>query len=297
MTASVPDDGMSTGRRFVLEVPALASQHVEALAPNGDVDRSGDRLLRQGPVDAPAARDEPAGVTGRSWPDDRAPDASRVPSVLRVSVSVPMASGGRWTRMIVPPATEDGTPTWLEHPVHGASVDVVAVPAMLDEAVDDVDIVSYPLNPAPVRLGLTDTVYVVGFLVGFDPVVAPGVLGLWTRGTVAWDPRLDWRGLPAMLLDCRTRHGQSGSPVSFYASVTMDFVGVDGAMRRGPARGLVGVYSGRIHEDSDVGIVWKRSAVEEVVLRGVRPDRPLVTELAVPPEGLVPHLPGWAGAW
>ncbi|MEU0341909.1 hypothetical protein ABZ092_23865 [Streptomyces bobili] len=39
----------------------------------------------------------------------------------------------------------------------------------------------------------------------------------------------------------------------------------------------MGIYSGRIAEGSDVGIVWKRSAIDAIVERGHRPLKPLVS--------------------
>lgn len=38
--------------------------------------------------------------------------------------------------------------------------------------------------------------------------------------------------------------------------------GPDGQLHSGPVWEVVGIYSGRTHDDSDVGIVWKRSAIE-----------------------------------
>ncbi|GAA5031864.1 hypothetical protein GCM10023258_30430 [Terrabacter aeriphilus] len=78
--------------------------------------------------------------------------------------------------------------------------------------------------------------------------------------------------MPCILVDCRTRKGQSGSPVVFFADSQTEYTAVDGRRARGPAWNLVGVYSGRIRDDSDVGIVWERTALEEVVERGTRPD-------------------------
>jgi len=116
MTASVPDDGMSTGRSFVLEVPALASQHVEALTPTGTlIGQATGFFVRDRSMRLLLVTNRHV-VTGRSWPDNRAPDARKVPSVLRMSV--PMASERGWTQMIVPLATADGTPRWLERLAH-----------------------------------------------------------------------------------------------------------------------------------------------------------------------------------
>jgi hypothetical protein len=45
---------------------------------------------------------------------------------------------------------------------------------------------------------------------------------------------------------------------------------------------FIGVYSGRIHDCADLGVVWKRDAVREIVEHGVRPENPWVAPLEVP---------------
>jgi len=73
VTVSVPDDGMSTDRPFVLEVPALASQHVEALTPMGTLIGQATGFFVRDRSMRPLLVTNRHVVTGRSWPDDRAP--------------------------------------------------------------------------------------------------------------------------------------------------------------------------------------------------------------------------------
>lgn len=208
------------------------------------------------------------------------------PSAIRVSV--PMAARfGSWTQVLIELGDEKNQPRWREHPELGRAVDVVALPMPETE---HIDIIEWPLGAGVARLDLTDTLYVIGFPVGFDPVKAVGVFGIWTRASIAWQPRLDWRGLPCFLVDCRSRSGQSGSPAVFYANRLVSFMGIDGNMRTGPAWSLAGIYSGRIHKDSDLGIVWKRPALERIIASGVIPVAPSVSPLTVDPESLIPTL-------
>ena len=51
---------------------------------------------------------------------------------------------------------------------------------------------------------------IIGFPLG---LAAGGLLGIWVRGTVPSEPDIDYNALPLMLVDSRTRQGQSGSPV------------------------------------------------------------------------------------
>ncbi len=73
---------------------------------------------------------------------------------------------------------------------------------------------------------------------------------------------------PVFLIDCRSRQGQSGSPVIAYRS--------SGARRRDGDRTVatlsaehawefLGIYSGRVNPESDLGMVWHVSVVEELL--------------------------------
>jgi hypothetical protein len=220
-------------------------------------------------------------VTGRHWETNKL-DGHVAPSALRftVPVSVPSGAAGFWTQIAIGLGDADDLPVWLEHPTHGRRVDVVAIPiseTTQDAFGRDLDFVTYASGASPARLGIANDVYTIGFPVGVDPV-NHAAFPLWIRGSVAWPPRLDWHDLPAFVIDSRTRQGQSGSPVVIYADETMACVTPANERAFGPAWGLVGVYSGRIHSDSDIGIVWKRSALDEIVEHGARS-----TDLTVPP--------------
>lgn len=227
-------------------------------------------------------------VTAQNWETRRVEGTA--PSALRISVplSVPSGGGGFWTSASLALGNEDWSPAWLEHHKYGSDVDVAAVPleSLSYESLPpgfELDLVCYPMAGGPARLNVANDVFVIGFPVGARPL-RDGAVPIWTRGSIAWPPRLDWHDRPCFLIDSRTRQGQSGSPAVFYADATMSFVGRDGQLTHGPAWGLVGVYGGRIHRDSDIGIVWKRSLVEELVERGVTPDQPTVAPLEIPLE-------------
>jgi hypothetical protein len=115
----------------------------------------------------------------------------------------------------------------------------------------------------PIAVNPADPVSVVGFPFGLQ---AGGSLAVWATGFMASEPDIDFNNLPTFLVDCRTRPGQSGSAVIAHrhgGMVTMQ----DGSsgVFGGPVTKFLGVYSGRINEESDLGIVWKASAVSVVV--------------------------------
>lgn len=97
-------------------------------------------------------------------------------------------------------------------------------------------------------------------------MTAGGVFGVWATGFLASEPDIDFNNLPIQLIDCRSRQGQSGSPVIAYRSgggVALK----DGStgMFSGPVERFIGIYSGRINAESDLGIVWKASAICDLI--------------------------------
>ncbi|MFZ5773930.1 MAG: trypsin-like peptidase domain-containing protein [Thermodesulfobacteriota bacterium] len=153
-------------------------------------------------------------------------------------------------------------PRWLEHPTLGAQADFVALP-LTDLA--DVEIYPYdPANPGPaIFVGAADTVSVIGFPFG---MTAGGAFAVWATGFLASEPEVDFNNLPVQLIDCRSRQGQSGSPVIAYRGGGMVAMADGGtAAFNGPVSKFIGIYSGRINAESDIGIVWKASAVQQLI--------------------------------
>lgn len=158
--------------------------------------------------------------------------------------------------------TEDGRILWHEHPTHSEKVDVVALPL---SNLDDVELYPYSLeDPGPdIMVPPADVVSIVGFPFG---LTGGGALAIWATGFMATEPSIDQNGLPSFLVDCRGRPGQSGSAVVAQRNgggVAM----ADGstAMFGGPVTRFLGIYSGRVNSESDLGIVWKPSAISEVL--------------------------------
>jgi hypothetical protein len=163
--------------------------------------------------------------------------------------------------------------------VYGSRVDVVGLPLTDLEGV-----ASYPYSysgpsghgaaelPVPMKWGPSDFVNIIGFPFGWT---GGGSLGIWVQGAIATEPELDYDGLPLFLIDSRTREGQSGSPVIIYKRngwVTL----ADGRLYviYNAVTLLIGVYSGRLSSESDLGRVWKVAAVAEIAERGQRGARP-----------------------
>jgi hypothetical protein len=158
---------------------------------------------------------------------------------------------------------------WLEHPTHGRKVDVVAleVPGDIPQAAS---INAWNLEQAgPAQLAIPDDVSIVGYPFG---ITGGSGFAIWSRGTVASELDFDHDKLPMFLIDSRTRRGQSGAPVFWYSSHGMVPVKGGWMLNDGkqPPMSLLGIYSGRINEQSDLGRVFRLSSIREILDGGVR---------------------------
>jgi hypothetical protein len=154
------------------------------------------------------------------------------------------------------------THIWLEHPTLKTQIDVVAIE--LPTPATEIDYCPYDLQSNfDISLHPSDYLSVVGFPFSKR---AYGYLAIWSTGFVASDLDLDFEGLPIFLIDCRTRTGQSGSPVIAHRNGGI-FINNEGrsCVLSGIQSKLLGVYSGRVNHESDLGFVWKLSAIQEIL--------------------------------
>ncbi|MBW3096499.1 trypsin-like peptidase domain-containing protein [Pseudohoeflea coraliihabitans] len=157
---------------------------------------------------------------------------------------------------------KDGVRRWLEHPALGSRADVVALPLV---ETDGVDLHPYDLynEGCDFVVGPADPVSVIGFPFG---LTAHGKFPIWATGFIATEPIFDYEDLPVFLVDCRSRKGQSGSPVIAQrnsGTVTRPSGAV--VTFGGPVSQFLGIYSGRINNESDLGFVWKTRAIQEII--------------------------------
>lgn len=176
--------------------------------------------------------------------------------------------------------SEGENPTWFEHPDFGCKCDVVvlripvatalvdvATFAFLDEEDLQRDLVIEPMQDA----------FVIGYPWGLNS--GDGVMPLYKRGSISSDPRLDYGALPRLLIDCRTSSGMSGAPVlASHSGMWLPSGELDDQTVFGTVTNFVGVYSGRLigssdndrmtQEISELGIVWKKSALDLIVEKG-----------------------------
>lgn len=170
-------------------------------------------------------------------------------------------------------------PRWVEHPQLASKMDVAAMKVKIPE---DSDLLYLPWESgtpgvaySDSKLWVTQKVSIVGYPYGLNNNNLP----MWVGGTIASEPEFLYRTedddqLPILLVDARTREGQSGSPVLLFrypgevVAKEDHGVGIVG----GTQSKLLGVYTGRVRRDSDLGVVWRIGIVEEICRADVRSD-------------------------
>ncbi|QHW29368.1 trypsin-like peptidase domain-containing protein (plasmid) [Paenibacillus rhizovicinus] len=169
---------------------------------------------------------------------------------------------GEWAEDEVYLYDNQGDRRWIEHP-NGQLVDVVAIPFTpndlirvfpLDMALVNTDVVMRPAM----------SVSIIGFPFGLSSTGWP----IWKTGHIASDPIVDYDGRKMFLIDATTRGGMSGSPV--FLRISSGYTTSAGHhLIGGPlVTKFLGVYSGRIRDDIEIGRVWKPGAMVEVFLYG-----------------------------
>lgn len=157
---------------------------------------------------------------------------------------------------------------WFIHPIFKESVDVVAIELDYSENFNGI---FKPINKIQFdnfKLEVSDDIFILGFPYSLR---GGGHFPIWKRGSVATEPDLDYDGLPKFFVDTASRTGMSGSPVIFKRN------GIHGAYNGqlqpnsliGEIQGFVGIYSGKIvgksNLDAQLGIVWKKEVIEEII--------------------------------
>jgi hypothetical protein len=159
---------------------------------------------------------------------------------------------------------------WLHHPKFGRRVDIAAI--NVSEAVTGLQVshVNVVEGDALLQPFASQDVFIIGYPLG---LITGAPSPVWKRGTIATDPTFDPDNLPKMYVDSATRTGMSGSVVVARHIVVGRSITKKDGTETGPVLYavrdiVVGIYSSRLGADlvqAQLGIVWKRSAIEETV--------------------------------
>lgn len=157
---------------------------------------------------------------------------------------------------------KEDKPLWLEHPM-GCKVDVVALKLRNHSS----EIKTYPLDISlaqkSMHIAPAMSVSIIGYPFG---ETAGAVWPIWKTGHIASEPMLDYNLLPCFLIDATTRAGMSGSPVVKREYGT--WLGSDKELhfsKDGKGTKFLGIYSGRIHDLAEVGIVWRPQVIYDIL--------------------------------
>lgn len=149
-------------------------------------------------------------------------------------------------------------PVWVEHSSYGPRVDVVGV--LLPELKDIIHLY-VGIEKSWYTNRVADLIHVIGYPFGMNDYFA-----IWATGYIASEPETNYNDLPAFLIDCRAREGQSGSLVvsCVHPGDNVLHKGVLYASKKEMVN-YIGIYSGRINNNSDLGIVWKKEVLRDLV--------------------------------
>lgn len=184
-------------------------------------------------------------------------DAS-IPDELRIWMHVDPL--GSWNQINIPLLDSSSNELYLANS-DGQATDVVIVP--LPNLPNQVKVYPFDLS-----LSATDMVPEVAMpisIIGFPHgMSAAGKFPIWKTGHLASEYDLNYANKPVCLIDATTRGGMSGSPVVLkmnggYRTKNGNYMLAGGVSTR-----FLGIYSGRIHNDIEVGRVWKPVVLEQI---------------------------------
>lgn len=197
-------------------------------------------------------------VTGRS-PYDNKLNTPTEPNNLKI-LHHHNSGLGKWCLVQETLFDNQKSRRWLEHS-KGNGVDVILLP--LTQLQNGVQIYPFDLDLEKANMATAPAmpVSIIGYPFGLK---TGGAFPIWKTGHIASDPDLDFDGKPAFLIDATTRGGMSGSPVVL--RMTGGYQDNDGnmIMTTGTTTKFLGVYSGRIHKDSEIGIVWRPQTIADI---------------------------------
>jgi hypothetical protein len=181
-----------------------------------------------------------------------------VPDELRVWMHVDPL--GNWRQIRIPLLDPSSKELYLVNS-DGQSTDVVIVPLL--NLPDQIRVYRFDLSLSETDMipDVAMPVSIVGFPHGIS---AAGKFPIWKTGHLASEYDLNYADKPVCLVDATTRGGMSGSPVVMkmnggYRTNDGRYILAGGVTTR-----FLGIYSGRIHNDIEIGKVWKPVVLDQI---------------------------------
>ncbi len=172
---------------------------------------------------------------------------------------VPISAPSSSTALQLSLVDENGVPNWLEHPLFGCDVDVIAI--AVDSQIPDchkifrIDLAAELARDT--QLAVMDQTFVTGY--PLSATTTPNSLPIYKSGTIASEPRV-FDSQPRIYIDGKTKTGMSGSPVMVKRRSSP--YKLDGAVESSvETLDFVGIYSGRDRQErsefeAELGIMW-----------------------------------------
>ncbi|MBN1363565.1 MAG: trypsin-like peptidase domain-containing protein [Syntrophaceae bacterium] len=183
---------------------------------------------------------------------------TNIPDELRVWMHIDPL--GTWQQVRIPLLDSSSRELFLVNS-GGQSTDVVIVPLSNLSA----QIKVYPFDLSLSEIDMIPEVAMPVSIIGFPQgMSAEGKFPIWKTGHLASEYDINYAGKPTFLVDATTRSGMSGSPVVMkmnggYKNKNGNYIISGGVKTR-----FLGIYSGRIHKDIEVGKVWKPIVLEQI---------------------------------
>lgn len=189
-----------------------------------------------------------------------------IPNTVVISFHPGDDTESEHVRIKLPLYRDTGEPFWIEHPILKANADIAVLNLNWAN-----DVARYPyylqseLDSVNLAIGPAESLSVIGFPFGRS---RNGQFPIWATGFLAQELSHITEETPSFLIDCRTRQGQSGSPVVAFrpSGYRVEEAGkVTQVVSPNKAWEFLGIYSGRINDESDLGTVWHRDAIKDLL--------------------------------
>ena len=173
-------------------------------------------------------------------------------------------------QIVLPLYSTAGTPLWEQSTEH-LDADVILLP-LPKSAFEGIGMFVFieDHTRSDIRIRPTSGATLVGYPYGFSDTT--NRLPVWKTGHVASEPKVDFQGKPAFLVDVSAFPGMSGSPVLAVANGVYE--DEQGVMRSGHVVRLLGVFSampvirsqtpGQSDISLQLGYVWKASLIADL---------------------------------
>jgi len=156
-------------------------------------------------------------------------------------------------------------PIWLTD-INSPEADLAAIPLPLDILQNcRMSAISSEWTKGDIRVRPGSPVTVIGYPLGYYDHI--NCLPIWKAGNIASEPKVNFQGKPAFMIDIAGFEGMSGSPVFAIAYGTYEMESDEKLINAGTVRKFLGIYTGMWAENGQelVGYVWKADLIDELI--------------------------------